>query len=84
MQGMKGHDQKMFENVQINLFKHIFRIRSDIESPTINVVIKYKPKALAHCIDVVIEIINKFSKNKELWKKLTLAKDKSKELGGHK
>ena len=58
------------EGIKINFVKHIHRIRNDLESESQNLIIKYKPKALAQCIDIVLSILNQYSKNKEVLSQL--------------
>lgn len=60
------------EGIKINFFKHIHRIRNDLESASQNPIIKYKPKALAQCIDIMLAILNQYSKNKEVLNQLII------------
>lgn len=58
------------DGISIQFFKHINRIRNGIENIETNLLICYKPKALAKCIDVLLTILAQFAKNKEVWSKI--------------
>ena len=58
------------DGISIQLFRHINRIRQSLEDVDTNLIVCYIPKALANCIDVVLSILNQFSKNKMMWNKL--------------
>ena len=50
-----------YVGLKINFFKQIYRIRDEIQKKQ-NMIIKYQPKALTQCVDIMLEIVNQFAK----------------------
>ena len=50
-----------YQELKINFFKQIYRIRDEICKAQ-NMIIKYQPKALTQCVDIMLDIVNKFAK----------------------
>jgi hypothetical protein len=56
------------KGLKVSFFKQIYRIRDEIQRKQ-NMIIKYQPKALTQCVDIMLEIVNQFAKqNKDQWK----------------
>jgi hypothetical protein len=50
-----------YAGLKINFLKQIYRIRDQIEKKE-NMLIRYKPMALIHCVDIMLEMVNHFAK----------------------